>query len=172
MPSVLIVDVAGCPVQWSDWQKAALHIFKGSVAWDSGDVLKVVRGEHSQLTIPSVVALKQRHKRPAFVPRVTNHNLFIRDDLRCGYCGVEGSFNSLTRDHIHPVSKGGENTWTNCITACWKCNNQKKDMSLSEFGIPLRKIPSRPSHAELLLKSNPEILTQQRQFLETFLNNR
>lgn len=43
-------------------------------------------------------------------------------------------------DHVQPISKGGKHTWTNVVTACNKCNNQKGNKNLSEYGkSPLHK---------------------------------
>jgi hypothetical protein len=51
-----------------------------------------------------------------------------RDNFRCQYCGgtpQEGYI--LHVDHIVPVSKGGETTEENLITACFVCNEGKSD---------------------------------------------
>lgn len=42
---------------------------------------------------------------------------------RCVYCGRK--MQRLTIDHIIPISKGGENTFTNVVPACRTCNNRK-----------------------------------------------
>jgi hypothetical protein len=52
-----------------------------------------------------------------------------RDNWTCAYCGGSGT----TIDHIHPASRGGENTWLNLITACESCNQLKADYTLEEI---------------------------------------
>lgn len=42
---------------------------------------------------------------------------------RCAYCGNKTK--KLTIDHITPVSKGGDHTYTNIVPACMPCNNKK-----------------------------------------------
>lgn len=43
----------------------------------------------------------------------------------CTYCGE--TFESLTIDHFHPVSKGGSGAWHNIAPCCSSCNSSKKD---------------------------------------------
>ena len=48
-------------------------------------------------------------------------------EFKCAYCGCSllDIFNPPTRDHIIPISKGGDNTKENIIPACRKCNSKK-----------------------------------------------
>lgn len=41
----------------------------------------------------------------------------------CIYCDKE--FQRLTQDHITPISKGGNHTFSNIVPACRKCNSRK-----------------------------------------------
>jgi 5-methylcytosine-specific restriction endonuclease McrA len=45
-------------------------------------------------------------------------------DHRCTYCGKRCK-GKLTQDHIVPLSKGGNHTWTNITPACSSCNSKK-----------------------------------------------
>lgn len=58
-------------------------------------------------------------------------DIFTRDNYTCYYCGVRGGV--LEVDHIHPVSKGGNNDYGNLATACLKCNRSKRDKTVEEF---------------------------------------
>jgi len=64
-----------------------------------------------------------------FRRQVTNTFLFARDRYRCQYCGrlqIElKPRESLTRDHLIPLSRGGTNDWSNVVTACSPCNTRK-----------------------------------------------
>lgn len=42
---------------------------------------------------------------------------------RCAYCGCSGAI--LERDHIIPLSKGGDHTKSNIVPACKPCNRKK-----------------------------------------------
>jgi 5-methylcytosine-specific restriction endonuclease McrA len=67
------------------------------------------------------------------------------------YCGCENR-KTLTLDHVIPQSKGGPNKWGNLVTACKKCNNEKADLTLKEYGKPIPK-PQRPHYLMLLKKT-------------------
>ena len=46
--------------------------------------------------------------------------------FKCAYCGCEFTlFNRETRDHIIPISKGGNNIKENVVPACRSCNSKK-----------------------------------------------
>lgn len=52
-------------------------------------------------------------------------------DVRCIYCGVAlQSGKNLTKDHVHPRSKGGPTTQANLEPACPHCNGKKADKKL------------------------------------------
>lgn len=48
--------------------------------------------------------------------------VYERDGWACLHCG---SVESLTLDHIHPYSRGGEDTLENLQTLCRSCNSKK-----------------------------------------------
>lgn len=59
------------------------------------------------------------------------HQIFERDNYTCQYCGKRGG--KLEVDHVCPISKGGTNEFSNLVTACRRCNRQKKDKTVAEF---------------------------------------
>jgi 5-methylcytosine-specific restriction endonuclease McrA len=52
---------------------------------------------------------------------------------RCIYCGEMGSEETLTIDHVVPVSRGGRTDVNNVLPACHPCNTLKRDRSLQEW---------------------------------------
>lgn len=83
---------------------------------------------------------------------LTRDNVFKRDGFECVYCGDDNK-KTLTLDHVIPQSKGGPNTWDNLVTACKRCNNEKADLTLKEYGKEIPK-PQRPHYLMLLKKTN------------------
>ena len=57
--------------------------------------------------------------------------VFERDNYICQYCGKRGGI--LEVDHSIPFSKGGSDSYDNLVTACRKCNRQKRDKSKEDF---------------------------------------
>ena len=57
--------------------------------------------------------------------------VFERDSYTCHYCGKAGGI--LEVDHIIAFSKGGADDLENLVTACRKCNRQKRNKSVEEF---------------------------------------
>ena len=54
-----------------------------------------------------------------------------RYDHRCFYCGKRAE--RLTKDHVVPVSKNGEDTVENIVPACWPCNFKKRARLVEDF---------------------------------------
>lgn len=116
----------------------------------------VIHSSHDIWPVPTQIVLKTfvksraTHRIPAIL---TQRNLFLRDGYRCQYClrhrSEIKSHEFLTRDHIHPQSKGGKDEWKNVVTACSSCNNKKADYSISDAGLVLKKLPTIPTIFEL-----------------------
>ena len=73
--------------------------------------------------------------------RPTRSLIMKRDGYKCLYCGAT---ENLTIDHIHPASRGGENTWENMATSCGSCNVKKGNRTPGEAGMLLTKQVKRP----------------------------
>ena|ERR1035437_5621568 len=128
-----------------------------------------ISGERSHIDVAPILFLKEVLKYDARVPPLTNQNLFARDLYICGYCARPFPEAKLSRDHIHPVSKGGKNTWTNCVTACKRCNHEKDDSMLIDTNLELVYVPYVPSHSERLIMQNRNVLVDQMDYLKAFL---
>jgi hypothetical protein len=51
--------------------------------------------------------------------------VFERDEFRCHYCRKQLTRFTATLDHLQPVSKGGDNSFDNLVTACLHCNSRR-----------------------------------------------
>lgn len=177
LPQVLQLDVAGNPNKWITYERSAYYYAKGLVAWSMGEVEYSLRGgtnaktgQRSTLTINTIIAVKgemneKRMRMMSLVPQLTNKALFRRDWNICAYCGEEFGDNQLSRDHIVPRSRGGEDTWMNVVTACETCNKIKDNRTPEQAGMPLIYVPYEPNRAEWLILKNRRILADQMDFL-------
>ena len=91
----------------------------------------------------------------------SRENVFKRDNYECVYCGCN-NHKTLTLDHVHPKSKGGQNTFENVVTACKKCNGEKADLTLEEYGKEIPQ-PKRP-HFLMLMKGVDNIPTEWKKY--------
>jgi len=105
-------------------------------------------------------------------PPLTNRELFRRDAHLCMYCGGNFHESNLTRDHVHPLSRGGREKWSNVVTACRSCNSRKGNRRPEEAKMPLLAIPYIPNWAEYLALSNRKILADQMEFLKSQFSKR
>lgn len=172
--SVLALDIGGIPRQWISHENAITYFAKDMVAWSLGEVVAKFRGgvqnngHLSYIETPSIIAIKGHGFDPSKHGKValTNKTLFGRDRHICAYCGGHFSnYYHLSRDHIVPKSKGGTNTWTNCVTACVSCNNKKDSKTLKEAGMELLYVPYEPNHFEAMILQNRNILADQMEYL-------
>jgi 5-methylcytosine-specific restriction endonuclease McrA len=172
--SVLALDISGVPRQWISFDDAITYHAKNSIAWALGEVVARYRGgiqkdgEMSYLETTSIIAVKGHGFNPhkhAMVA-LSNRTLFGRDRYVCAYCGgLFPNYNNLSRDHIVPKSKGGENTWMNVVTACKDCNAKKGHKLLKECGLELLYVPYVPNHYENMILQNRTILADQMDYL-------
>jgi 5-methylcytosine-specific restriction endonuclease McrA len=82
---------------------------------------------------------------------LTKRAVIARDNATCQYCGTTNA--RMTLDHVVPQSRGGPNTWSNLVCACFRCNQVKNDLTLAQSGFKLKKIPKEPSFHQMLLQS-------------------
>ena len=119
------------------------------------DEARIYRSERERVAAPLVIRLKRFvHVPRKFRRQVTNTFLFARDGYRCQYCGRhKGQLRGrefLTRDHVLPMSRGGDNSWQNVATACSPCNNRKANHVPEECGMHLLHKPTEPNYVELV----------------------
>jgi hypothetical protein len=174
MSRVLALDLSGLPRKWINYEDAVSYFAKDMVKWTLGDVIATFRGgtqndgRMSVIETPSIIAVRGKGFAIDRAGKValTNRTLFSRDKHVCAYCGKCFTSNNLSRDHIIPVSKGGEDVWTNVVTACIKCNTQKGAKLLQECRLELLYVPYTPNHYENMILQNRNILSDQMEYLK------
>ncbi len=133
-------------------RRAVRLVLDGKAEILEKDGTRRFRSETRIVPCPAVIRLvRYVHVPRRFRRQVTNTVLFARDDYSCQYCGkhkkeLRGR-QFLTRDHIVPLSRGGDNTWENVVTSCSPCNNRKGDRLPREVGLKLFNEPGHPYSA-------------------------
>lgn len=173
---VLKLNKAGTPLNWINFEDAATAVSKGAVLWQMGSIARTLlggiqkNGAQSKIDLPSIIAVDGRVIQPS-VPKMSNELLFSRDGHMCMYCGITFSYKKLSRDHVQPASKGGPDTWENCVTSCLRCNQFKADRTPEEAGLELLAIPFAPNLHEYIFLDNRHVLADQMQFLKPQFKN-
>lgn len=93
---------------------------------------------------PAVVRLVYKNR---WMPKMAKFNrkaILKRDYYTCQYCGYAGTPPQLGVDHIMPRSRGGSNTFDNCVTSCHPCNIKKGSRTPEEAGMKLMNKPEPP----------------------------
>ncbi|PNH05704.1 hypothetical protein TSOC_008004 [Tetrabaena socialis] len=149
-PRALVLDCAYRPINVLTWFRAFHFEYfgKGEVLeyYPPPAVCTTGTGEHplpAVLRVPQYTAdMQDLCSRVACSKR----NILVRDGFCCQYCG---SHRDLTIDHLHPASRGGEESWDNLVTACMRCNQRKRDRTLRELGWKLKRAPKEPTPYEI-----------------------
>lgn len=64
---------------------------------------------------------------------------FVYQYGKCYYCGLTVEQRepphprAATLDHLLPLSKGGKSAMSNLVLACFRCNNEKGDLTETEY---------------------------------------
>jgi len=135
-------------------KRALRLVIDGKAEIVESDHARTVRSERLAMPRPAVIRLtKFVHVPRRFRRQVTNTFLFARDRYRCQYCGRGHAElkprEALTRDHVIPISRGGTNEWTNCVTACSTCNLRKANHFAHEIGMHPLTRPVEPHFVHL-----------------------
>jgi 5-methylcytosine-specific restriction endonuclease McrA len=160
MSMTLVISQGYLPIGTVTVQRAVQLYVDGKAEIERAHPTRRFRSMKLTVPTPRVLRLRAGVKLPArlFGPAPlggNNHNLFDRDGRRCLYCGrteaqVKRARHRLTRDHVMPVSRGGQDEWRNVATACEPCNNLKADRTPDEAGMPLLAEPRTPTAWELV----------------------
>ena len=130
---VLQLDVSGRPQAWISAKEAASST--PAMAWPGRSATpSVLRGGvqrrtglQSRIEVHPIIAVRGAIPSKGLAPDAgaVQPKLFARDRQVCAYCGHHLHLDELTREHIVPTSRGGLDSWMNCITACRPCNGRK-----------------------------------------------
>ncbi len=172
--------IAGClalnasyePLTMVPLRRALRLVIDGKAEIVEADQHTPVRSERQAFPRPAVIRLTRYvHVPRRFRRQVTNTFLFARDDYQCQYCGRKANElkprESLTRDHLIPMSRGGTNEWSNVVTACSSCNTRKANRMPTEIGMQPLHTPVEP-HFVHLSWAVRRLTPIQAQYIRTF----
>ena len=174
---VLRTDVSGMPLEWVGYQDAVRLYHLEQVAYTCGTLLYRVHGgicaktgRRSFIEVNSIIATLGHNRalskfRDRYVPPLNNPALFKRDSHVCLYCGETFNHRELSRDHVTPVIQGGQDIWSNVVTACRRCNNHKAGRTPEQAAMQLLAVPFIPTHAEYIYLQGRRVLADQMEFL-------
>ena len=178
---ILRLNSAGYPVSWISYETAARLYYTNQVSYECGSSSMLLRGGYNRLTqlksklkINSIIATHDINKLDfsSFTPSLSNTTLFKRDANSCLYCGEFFNYKDLSRDHVIPLSHGGLDVWTNVVTSCKRCNNQKGGRTPEKANMMLLAIPFAPSRVEYLILRGRKILADQMEFLISHISDK
>lgn len=161
---VLVLNSSYEPLRIVSWQRAML-LYLGQKT-DALEFYEVpIRSITQSFRLPAVIRMKGyvRPKRPFGYVRFSRQHVFMRDDFSCQYCrGIFGG-KELTLDHVVPVTRGGNTSWSNIVACCVPCNQRKGAKTPQEAGLQLNRIPSEPLPGFL-----PDLVLYKRSMPETW----
>jgi len=145
--SVLVVDNSYYPVRIVEWGDALCDVIANRfTVLQYSD--KFVYSAHDKWYLPDIIvdsnSIRIRKNVKFKYARVN-----ARDNYTCAYCGKQYHPDNMSVDHIIPKDPyyGGANSWLNCISACRKCNNKKKNRTPEEAGMKLKFQPIEPANS-------------------------
>lgn len=121
------------PVHWKEWSALKVRSSDLSIGVPSG-----------KLRVPMVIALCKYSLVPIYRPKLSSKNIWLRDGSICQYSGRVLKADEGNIDHVLPVSRGGSNSWENCVLSCKKINEKKADRTPIEAGLQLIRKPRKP----------------------------
>jgi len=136
---VLLLNSDYNPISVVSWRRAIVLIIKNKVKLISQRVIRLIN--YIKIPVYKLLSVKPTKN---LVKKLGNYT--------CAYCG---SFKDLTIDHILPISRGGQHTFSNLCCCCRKCNEEKGNRTPQEWG----KIPYKPNYnpkskLEIILKKS------------------
>lgn len=102
------------------------------------------------IAVPKIIRLFDYDRRPVQDVKLNRRNIYARDGSRCQYCGGRFPTRELSLDHVVPKVQGGEESWTNLVCSCVRCNARKGGRTPKQANMKLVRRPRKP-------KRNPAI---------------
>lgn len=101
-------------------------------------------GSRKDLRWPAVV-VTQHAKKFMNKVKLNKETLYYRENGACFWCDVpltnkKHQKNTITDDHVIPISRGGKTEWVNVVACCAECNKMKGNALPTGKWTPKKKI--------------------------------
>lgn len=120
-------------VSWQEWSSLPVRSHDRTIGTVKGKV-----------RAPSIILLLRYDKVPMITLSFSLRNVWERDGGRCQYTGRQLTPGEGDIDHVVPRSRGGSNTWENCVLSDKSINRKKAARTPEEAGLRLLKQPTKP----------------------------
>lgn len=130
--SLLLTPDSITSLSWDKWREAPVM---------GSDWIGTKQG---QVRLPTVIVLRNFQGLPIFRPAFGFRALWMRDGGRCQYSGRQLAFHEADIDHIIPRSRGGKDSWENCVISDRNINRRKAAKTPKEAGLQLIRSPLKP----------------------------
>lgn len=148
MNSVLILNADLGPLHWVSLRHAICMLFREVAVVHEAEPGRLFGGIYPHPRALRLTRYVDTRWRYGSRPPWSRSGVLTRDGHRCGYCGAIAT----TVDHVLPRSRGGNNSWTNTVAACLRCNQRKGDRTPKEVGLRLHAVPRTPTWSSLVVR--------------------
>lgn len=121
---------------WTDISELQHELEIGDHEW--------VRTSRFTIAVPKIIRVLTYDRRPHHEIRLNRRNIYARDGNRCQYCGKKSSTRELSLDHVIPRVQGGDESWSNLVCACVRCNARKGGRTPAQARMHLVRSPRKP----------------------------
>lgn len=165
----LMLNADFSPIGVLNWKRAFTLVFQNLDSPEMGAQIieeypdKIVRSAGGEeFKIPAVIRLAAYKDLKRRKVSFSRKNVFLRDEMKCQYCGKRFLREDLTYDHV--VSRdywrkknmqGSPTYWENIVTCCYPCNNKKAQKPLDKSGMTLIKKVLKPNPAKFIPGLSP-----------------
>jgi 5-methylcytosine-specific restriction endonuclease McrA len=158
----LYCNIAKAVIVESDGSYSELsfeELLKRSLTNNWADDQYFIEAVTQRVAVPRTIRLLSYDKIPRTSLRLSKRAVFNRDSHTCYICGKQFGENSLSVDHVIPVSRGGKTVWENLATCCKKCNEEKGNKLWSELSYKPKFKAYRPQPTSNMQKLKLNIST-------------